>query len=982
MDRHAVSYQELIGRQQAAGFVGREGPLAQFRANLAVPEGDPARRLVFFIHGDGGVGKTSLMMRLRDVAAGNGALTAYLDESVFAVPDAMHAIAAELIRQGEPMKRFTRLIETYRQRRHEVETDHDAPPEAALFLTSTAVRVGLHAAKAVPGVGGLADTVDAAALAEQADRFRKFLGKKFRSHQDVAMLLSPAQALTPVFVQDLAAIGRRNALALFFDTYERTGPILDEWLIALLAGKYGALPPNLVITIAGRSPVDTGRWAPYLVTLADTPLAPFTEVEARQFLAQAQITDERVVEVMLAVSGRLPLLLATLAQNRPQHAEQIGDPSGDAVERFLKWETDEQRRLLAVAAALPRFVNEDTLAVLTGDGPESTELFAWLRAQPFVTHVAGRCHYHEVVRAAMIRLARGQSPARWRRQHHSLADRHQAWRHEISEHDAWSDPTWREHRLEETYHRLCVDGANALPEALSAMVYAGAGSDAVRGQWAQMLTQAGTDADAAAVRRWGERLENALLTDDAEVAYFDLLAGSTVLPTAARAEALRCRGRAHRDVGRYDAALSDFDRALELSPDDEWAIAGRGETYRLAGRYDEALGEFGRALELDPEDSWALDSRGRTYFALHRYDEALADFDRALARDPEDAWTVGSRGQAYLALDRYDEALADFDRAVALAPESGWTVASRGETYRLAGRYDEALADFDRAVARDPEDAWALGTRGQAYLALDRYDEALADLDRAIELEPGYAWAIADRGETYRMLDRYEEALIDFNRAIDSDPDYAWAIGSRGQTYRELRRYDEALADFDRAVALAPESGWTVANRGETYRLLGRYDEALTDFDRAIALRPDYAWAIARRGETYRLAGRYDEALTDLNRAVELDTTDDWYLYLCGLTQLARGESAAAATRFDQAVQLVQASMTPSSAVGYDDVNLVTYQAARNDPEAGRLLDELLAKRPNTGLLRECLDDLHALVAVKDTALARDLVARLEAHLA
>lgn len=165
----AVSFQDLIGRQQAAGFVGREGPLAQFQANLAVPVGDPARRLVFFIHGDGGVGKTSLMMRLREIADGYGSLTAYLEESVFGVPDAMQAIAVDLARHGEPMKRFTRLFETYRQRRHEVETDRDLPPEVAGFLTSTAVRVGLHAARSVPGAGGLAEQIDPAALSEQAD---------------------------------------------------------------------------------------------------------------------------------------------------------------------------------------------------------------------------------------------------------------------------------------------------------------------------------------------------------------------------------------------------------------------------------------------------------------------------------------------------------------------------------------------------------------------------------------------------------------------------------------------------------------------------------------------------------------------------------------------------------------------------------------------------------------------------------------------
>ena len=361
-----------------------------------------------------------------------------------------------------------------------------------------------------------------------------------------------------------------------------------------------------------------------------------------------------------------------------------------------------------MAAALPRSVNEDTLAILTDSGHDGTGLFAWLRAQPFVTYVAGRCHYHEVVRAAMIRLARGQSPARWRRQHLSLAAEHGVWRREISDEDRWSDPMWREHRLEETYHRLCAEGANALPEALSSIVHADSQSEELRGQWAQMLIQAGTDADIATVRRWGERLKSALLTDDAETAFFDLLAGSTILPTAARTEALRCRGRAHRDSGRYDEALLDFTRVIDLDPDHQWAIAGRGETYRLAGRHDDALTDFNRAIDLDPDDDWAIASRGQTHLALGRHDEALTDFNRAIDLDPEYAWAIAYRGNIHRLAGRHDEALTDFNRAIDLDPEYAWAITYRGETYRLAGRHDDALTDFNRAIDLDPDDDWAI----------------------------------------------------------------------------------------------------------------------------------------------------------------------------------------------------------------------------------------------------------------------------------
>jgi len=126
------------------------------------------------------------------------------------------------------------------------------------------------------------------------------------------------------------------------------------------------------------------------------------------------------------------------------------------VERFLKWESDPERRLLTVAAALPRVVSEDVLGVLTsGRGLDDTErgqLFDWLRSLPFVTRDAGRCVYHDVVRTAMIRLERSQSPTRWRERHQALAEAYRQWRVTAFAEDAWDNAGWLSYRLEEIYH--------------------------------------------------------------------------------------------------------------------------------------------------------------------------------------------------------------------------------------------------------------------------------------------------------------------------------------------------------------------------------------------------------------------------------------------------------------------------------------------------------------------------------------------------
>jgi tetratricopeptide (TPR) repeat protein len=151
-------------------------------------------------------------------------------------------------------------------------------------------------------------------------------------------------------------------------------------------------------------------------------------------------------------------------------------------------------------------------------------------------------------------------------------------------------------------------------------------------------------------------------------------------------------------------------------------------------RYDEALADFTRAIELDPEDAGAIVSRGETYRAMERYDEALADFTRAIELDPEDAGAIASRGETYRLMGRYDEALADLARAIELDPTSDWAIGSRGQTYRLMGRHDEALADLTRAIELNSDNDWHHYQRALALHCVGDTDRAAAEVRSAAAL--------------------------------------------------------------------------------------------------------------------------------------------------------------------------------------------------------------------------------------------------------
>ena len=131
---------------------------------------------------------------------------------------------------------------------------------------------------------------------------------------------------------------------------------------------------------------------------------------------------------------------------------------------------------------------------------------------------------------------------------------------------------------------------------------------------------------------------------------------------------LGSRGQTYQSLKRYEEALKDFDRAIELNSEYSGAISCRAQTYKYLKRYEEALKDFDRAIELDNDYAWASGNRGQIYQFLGQFESSLQDFDRAIELEPEDCeWDLYLRSLTLIKLDRPTEAQTDIQTAIALA---------------------------------------------------------------------------------------------------------------------------------------------------------------------------------------------------------------------------------------------------------------------------------------------------------------------------
>jgi serine/threonine protein kinase len=94
------------------------------------------------------------------------------------------------------------------------------------------------------------------------------------------------------------------------------------------------------------------------------------------------------------------------------------------------------------------------------------------------------------------------------------------------------------------------------------------------------------------------------------------------------------KGVSLSQLGRYEEALSCYERALDLNADFKEVWNNQGLALRELQRYPDALDSFDRALALDPSFAVAWNNKGHTLECLGRRFEALSCYGHAVAAGP------------------------------------------------------------------------------------------------------------------------------------------------------------------------------------------------------------------------------------------------------------------------------------------------------------------------------------------------------------
>ncbi len=164
------------------------------------------------------------------------------------------------------------------------------------------------------------------------------------------------------------------------------------------------------------------------------------------------------------------------------------------------------------------------------------------------------------------------------------------------------------------------------------------------------------------------------------------------------------RGNSFYDLGQYDRAITDYDVALDLSPDDPVTLSNRGAAHLELGNNASALADLNEAILQYPENSVALTNRCWIHAVGGRYELARFDCDEALGLEPLDPIALASRAYVLMQLGDSAGAQEDADLAVRFGAHLWQTHFYRGLAYEMTGDLAAAEESYQLAVGLAPNE--------------------------------------------------------------------------------------------------------------------------------------------------------------------------------------------------------------------------------------------------------------------------------------
>ena len=388
----------------------------------------------------------------------------------------------------------------------------------------------------------------------------------------------------------------------------------------------------------------------------------------------------------------------------------------------------------------------------------------------------------------------------------------------------------------------------------------------------------------------------------------------------------------------YGRALTAADLAIKYLPrkDAEYVIFAyttRAGVYLHLGDTVKAMTDYDMAIKVKPDEGDLYEKRAQIYFEQERYDLAAADYHKMIELNPGDVMGYMGLGRNANEQRNWTEAIKQFDYVTKLSSDYSSGYSFRAESYIGLEKWNEATDDIVSALALE----W---DRKAMYLATTLKEPAFTMLVSKMKIQsvksPNEARWPYVMGTMYQHEKQYKKAVEAYEEANKRNASPAilrWVA----HCYSEIGLYENALNSIDQALNMDSTDLVNLERKANILYEMGNAKSAIDVYTQVLNTQPEYAFGYYRRGWFKELTGDFDGAIEDLSICVVLDPEESYAFETRGDIYLRQGKKELAEADF---LKVIEIENTPEkySCIHYADQGLGQYD------KAIEMMDSIIAR--------------------------------------
>lgn len=271
----------------------------------------------------------------------------------------------------------------------------------------------------------------------------------------------------------------------------------------------------------------------------------------------------------------------------------------------------------------------------------------------------------------------------------------------------------------------------------------------------------------------------------------------------------------------FEEATDEYNQALKLDPDNEIAVRGlellkkdkltveASKFLELAlklqseGKYDEAIENYVKAIEISPNDAKLHYNIGTAFQAKGDFEHAGKAYKKSLETEPS-----------------YEKAKSALDLLLKqLSAKKVQELTQRAVELQSSGNYQEAITTYLAAISLNPNDASLYYNLGTAYQASSDFNSAQVQYQKAIDLDKTnqnylnalklikieLANPLIQSAISKQTANDLMGAIADYNKALDLVSDDAQTYFNLATAYQADKQNDKAIQSYLKAIQLDPK---------------------------------------------------------------------------------------------------------------------------------------------------------------------------------